>query len=595
MQSCECNNQLIKERDKDRKVAFYVMKLKKKHRLLSLRFSRSANMLLLSIIGTLCIAVAIVVAAHLSVRELVEQQIKPTEIVHRITANYNATITILVKYDDGVMDGSSATSALDALIDADKRAWSSLGQYAGSNPSPKWAAFMDARAPADTVRQEMKKLLLSPDREWIAPFRTRDLQYRIAEIDSQGTQLLTYLGERASRLLTIMQIIFAFAYLLAIAAACWALLLAARFKRLVNEDFSEPMNRMMGLAAQTNDGDLAPYWTDLWRRDEIGSIGRAIAKGHRESRRAIIDQEARRRSELALTEQQSQYEVQRANRARQVTEKIESQEVDLGQLSNSLTSAARSMQLASSDIHEEAQSTRENMTASAAYIEQISVTMDAISSRGQALVESFRAIEQLVQRAEASVSTLAQSGEQGRKVSATLVSDSAQTAAMVSAITELARRTNSLAINASIEAERLDDGDGGFAVIAREVRLLARQCQEVARTASEKLNKIANSAGDTGSYINAVDGQLSDFMLQSREIASIVDLQARSNREVMGQLAEIRAGYDRLCETITDIFQSATEAETRATELLAISTDVMNQSEQVGQTIDALKSITQLA
>ena len=567
----------------------------KKHRLLSLRFSRSANMLLLSIIGTLCIAVAIVVAAHFSVRELVEQQIKPTAIVHRLTANYNATITILVKYDDGVMDGNSAISALDALIDADRRAWSLLAQHAGSNPSQAWAAFMDARKPADAVRQEMKQLLASPDREWIAPFRTRDLQYRIADVDSQGTQLLTYLGERASRLLTIMQVIFALAYLLAIAAACWALFLAARFKQLVNDDFSEPMNRMMGLAAQPTDSDLAPYWTDLWRRDEIGSVGRAIARGHRESRRANIDQQARRVSELALTEQQSHFEVQRISRMRQVADRIGSQEADLGQLSNSLTSAARGMRLASSSIHEEAQNTRVSMTASAAYIDQISGTMDAISNRGKTLVESFKAIEQLVQQAETSVSTLAQSGEEGRRVSATLVSESAQTAAMVSAITELARRTNSLAINASIEAARLDDCDGGFAVIAREVRLLAGQCQEVAGTASKKLAQIAKSAGETGSYIAAVDGQLSDFLVQSREIAAIVELQARSNREVMGQLVEIQLGYDRLCDTITDIFKSAAEAEIRATELLAISTDVMNQSEQVGQTIDALRTITQIA
>ena len=79
-----------------------------------------------------------------------------------------------------------------------------------------------------------------------------------------------------------------------------------------------------------------------------------------------------------------------------VTGKIESQEADLGQLSKGLTSAARGMRMASSSIHEEAQNTRVSMTASAAYIEQISVTMDAISSRGQTLVESFKAIEQLV-------------------------------------------------------------------------------------------------------------------------------------------------------------------------------------------------------
>ena len=52
-------------------------------------------------------------------------------------------------------------------------------------------------------------------------------------------------------------------------------------------------------------------------------------------------------------------------------------------------------------------------------------------------------------------------------------------------IGDLASQTNLLALNASIEAARAGEHGRGFAVVAEEVRLLAEQSQQSARTIGE--------------------------------------------------------------------------------------------------------------
>ena len=61
---------------------------------------------------------------------------------------------------------------------------------------------------------------------------------------------------------------------------------------------------------------------------------------------------------------------------------------------------------------------------------------------------------------------------------------------MIAVIAKIARQTNMLALNASIEAARAGQHGKGFAVVAEEVRNLAKSSNE----AAEKIAELVNGA-----------------------------------------------------------------------------------------------------
>jgi methyl-accepting chemotaxis protein len=174
--------------------------------------------------------------------------------------------------------------------------------------------------------------------------------------------------------------------------------------------------------------------------------------------------------------------------------------------------------------------------------------------------ESARAGEEVVERAVASTAEVerhvAAIGERLGELSGNV----GQIGAIIDTVEDLAQQTNVLALNAAIQAAHGGEASKGFAVIAREMRVLAEKSSAAARGVPKLLGEIVAStraaAGATrlgsdtargtaalsrraGETIGSLAGVTRDSASAAQRIAESARQQATGVNEIVAALSQL--------------------------------------------------------
>lgn len=155
------------------------------------------------------------------------------------------------------------------------------------------------------------------------------------------------------------------------------------------------------------------------------------------------------------------------------------------------------------------------------------------------------------------------------------------------AITEISEQTKLLALNATIEAARAGEAGKGFAVVAGEIKELARQTSSATEEIHGQIDGIQSSTAATTAQIAAISGVIEGVRDIVGVIASSVDEQAGTTRDIADNVTEVANGVNAvnasMAESLSDVRQVAEEISdlNRAAEEISESTSELRANADV--------------
>ncbi|WP_461200757.1 methyl-accepting chemotaxis protein [Anoxybacillus sp. TBDG-1] len=176
---------------------------------------------------------------------------------------------------------------------------------------------------------------------------------------------------------------------------------------------------------------------------------------------------------------------------------------------------------------------------------------------------------------------------------------SQQISTIVYMISNISEQTNLLALNAAIEASRAGEHGRGFAVVAEEVRKLAEQSSQSARTITELIQHIQSD-------ISSVVKQMEAGFLEVQKGEEIVENTGESFerilcalKTVVDEITQVANGAKQIAESATmvteEIDHIRSQAKEGASSSLEVATNIDRQNESVHLISESAKQLADLS
>ena len=323
---------------------------------------------------------------------------------------------------------------------------------------------------------------------------------------------------------------------------------------LLGNQIRKPLQRLLEQAEQVANGDLTSRLDySRFSHDEIGTLARAFGK-MQGNLRALVEEMGRAVSQVSsATEEVSAIAGQSASG--QQTQQ------------NDITYLATAMNQMSSTVGEVSRSTTQ--AASAAQ----QANREAMAG-GQIVQETLKAIQ-----------VVANEVQHVTEVVHELEQDSTRIGVVLEVIGSIAEQTNLLALNAAIEAARAGEQGRGFAVVADEVRTLAKRTQQ----STQEINSIIATLQKRGQEAVQATQKGQDLV-----------------EECVTKAAQAGSSIESIAAAVADISDMNTQIATATEEQSSVAEDlnrnivnINHVSQEIGeaavQTATACKDLSALA
>jgi methyl-accepting chemotaxis protein len=179
-------------------------------------------------------------------------------------------------------------------------------------------------------------------------------------------------------------------------------------------------------------------------------------------------------------------------------------------------------------------------------VNDISATMEEIAANVREISLRIQDVMKIVEQAS-------EKAANANKIIENLNNKSAKVGEITKLITDIAQKTNILALNANIEAARARESGKGFAVVAKEIKQLSQLTVKSADDIKKVIADMQVSSNDTAGVLNTIITFINKIMQVALIIKEAISEHSIATNEISTKLLETAEGSKDIYKAISEV------------------------------------------